>query len=193
MTKKSFASSTRPSQGIRSPAARSATSPGTISASGISRGLPSRSTCPRTATDWRRLFRCLSGPVFLDEIEGHADEDDGADDEEAGGVAGESGEGAGGKENDDQGVAEFGQKLQDQRLFALPMDKVGAESGQPESRLSAAQPVRACGQLFQERCDGELPEWKISYYDRLRHVELSSCVIFTTQIYPVIRKWQRMR
>ncbi len=54
LTKKSFASSTRPSQGIRSPAARSATSPGTISASGISKGLPSRNTFPRTATDWRR-------------------------------------------------------------------------------------------------------------------------------------------
>ena len=34
-------------------------------------------------------FRRLSGPVFLDEIERHADEDDGADDEEAGSVAGE--------------------------------------------------------------------------------------------------------
>ncbi len=36
-------------------------------------------------------FRCLSGPVFLDEVEGHTDEDDGADDEEAGGVTGENG------------------------------------------------------------------------------------------------------
>src|SRR6266542_2931814 len=37
-----------------------------------------------------QTFRCLSGPVCLDEIEGHTDEDDGADDEEAGGVTGKS-------------------------------------------------------------------------------------------------------
>jgi hypothetical protein len=34
---------------------------------------------------------CLSGPVFLDEIEGHTHEDNGADDEEGAGVTGESG------------------------------------------------------------------------------------------------------
>src|SRR5206468_10301480 len=38
------------------------------------------------------------------------------------------------------------------------MDKVGAESGQAESRLRAAQSFRACGELFQERRDGELPK-----------------------------------
>ena len=45
--------------------------------------------------------RRLSGPVFLDEIKGHADDDDGADNEEAGDVASERGKGAGDQENDD--------------------------------------------------------------------------------------------
>jgi hypothetical protein len=40
-------------------------------------------------------FRSLSGPVFLDEIKGRADDDDGTDNEEAGSVAGERGKGAG--------------------------------------------------------------------------------------------------
>ena len=57
-----------------------------------------------------------------------------------------------------QGGFELGEELQDQRLFALPVDKVGAESGQAESRLCTAQSVSSCGQLFQERCDGQLPE-----------------------------------
>lgn len=40
--------------------------------------------CHRLAQTIRRLF----GPVFLEEIKAHADEDDGADDEETGGVTG---------------------------------------------------------------------------------------------------------
>ena len=43
-TKKSFAPSTRTSAGIRLPAARITTSPGTISSSGTSCSLPSRNT-----------------------------------------------------------------------------------------------------------------------------------------------------
>ncbi|MCY1229530.1 hypothetical protein D9M69_386700 [compost metagenome] len=110
--------------------------------------------CHRLAQSIRRL----TSPIFLNEIEGHADDDNGTDNEEADGVAGESGKGAGSEENDDQGIAKFGQKLEDQRSFPLPMDQVWAELCQARSRHSAAQSVRACGHLFQERRDRELPE-----------------------------------
>ena len=79
------------------------------------------------------------------------------------------GEGAGSEENDDQGVAELGQELKDQRPFSLPMDQVWAELCQARSRLSTAQSVRACGHLFQERRDGELPEWGIRFDGGCRH------------------------
>jgi hypothetical protein len=49
------------------------------------------------------------------------------------------------------------------------MDKVWAELCQAESRLSAAQSVRTCGQLFQERRERQSPEWGIRFNDGCRH------------------------
>ena len=66
-----------------------------------------------------QIFRRLSRPVFLDEIEGHAHDDNGADDQEAGHISGEGGDSAGDEEDDDEGIAELGQKLKEQRPFSL--------------------------------------------------------------------------
>ena len=77
--------------------------------------------------------------------------------------------GAGDEENNDQGVAELGQELKDQRPFSLPMDQVWAELYQARSRLNTAQSVRACGYLFQEHRDWELPEWGICFDGWCRH------------------------
>jgi hypothetical protein len=53
--------------------------------------------------------------VFLDKIQGHAHDNNGADDQEAGHIAGERRDSAGNEEDDDQGVFEPCEKLKDQR------------------------------------------------------------------------------
>ena len=69
---------------------------------------------------------------------------------------------AGGEENDDQGIAELGQKLKDQGPFSLGMDQVGTEMDQTSSGLRAAQSLRAGIQVLHERRNRKLPEGGLS-------------------------------
>ena len=61
----------------------------------------------------------------------------------AGGVSSDGRKGAGDKENDDQGIAELGQKLQEERLLFVRMNQVGTELGQARRGFRAAQAVGA--------------------------------------------------
>ena len=81
----------------------------------------------------QRLDRILS-PDFLDEIKRHADHDDGDDDEETCDVAGRRGQPARDEQDDDQRIAEAGEKLKPERRMLDGCGVVGPERFQ--ARLS---------------------------------------------------------
>jgi hypothetical protein len=66
------------------------------------------------------------------------------------------------EKNDDKGIAELGQKLEEQCPFSLGMDKVRTEMDQAGSGLRTAQSFRAGLQVFHERRNGKLPEGGLS-------------------------------
>jgi hypothetical protein len=82
---------------------------------------------------------------------------------------------AGCEEDDDQGIAELGQKLKDQGPFSLRMDQVGTELGQAESRFRAAQTTGAGIQAFQKYRNGKLPERRLRFDWRCGHHRLLQC------------------
>ena len=82
----------------------------------------------------QRLDRILSAD-FLNEIERHADRDNGHDDDETRDVAGRRGQSARHEQDDDQRVAEAGEELQPKRRTLDGCGVVGSIRRQPRLRL----------------------------------------------------------
>jgi hypothetical protein len=112
LTKRSRLSNIRESAGMRSPALRSTTSPGTNWSIDTECLVPSRRTvapdCHRPA---QRLYRILR-PDLLDEIQRYADCDDGGHDDETSDVAGRRGQSTRHQQDDDQRATKARQELQ---------------------------------------------------------------------------------
>lgn len=100
-----------------------------------------------------RLAQPLGGPpgaVFLDGVQDHAQQDHAGDDRAARDITGQRGEGAGGDQQDDQGVTEAGRDQPEQRALATLLQHVRADLLEPSRGFSAGETGRGCGKAGEE-------------------------------------------
>jgi hypothetical protein len=110
------------------------------------------------------------GPVFLGKAQADTEDNHGADDQRRLAVAAQQGEGSHGCQQGHQRIAEGGQQLPEPGNRLLPGDLIGAQPGQAQLGLQAAEAIGAAvepGQQLLGVLPGRLQQVGFSWWCRL--------------------------